>query len=355
LISPQNIEVIDGKQQKLAFPARKIIIASGSVSADLPIPGAKLAGVIDSSGALQLTEVPESMVIIGAGPIGLEFGTIFAALGAKVTILEMLPQVLPSEDPEIASSLEKSLRRYKMQILTGCQVKEIVEGAEGKRKVVAITGEGEKAFEAKYVLVAVGRKPNLDGLGLQEAGVRFSKKGIEVNEKLETNVPGIYAIGDVTGQWLLAHFAMAQGEVAAKNALEQEAHMDSRVIPRCVYTLPEVAAVGMTEKQAQDAGYELKVGRFPFSANGKATVLGERNGLVKIIADTKYDEILGVHIFGPHATDLIGEAVLAMRLEGTAPDMAQAIHPHPTLSEAMMESAFDVDGRAVHIPPRRKA
>jgi dihydrolipoamide dehydrogenase len=355
LISPQNIEVIDGKQQKLTFPARKIIIATGSVSADLPIPGAKLPGVIDSNGALQLAEVPESMVIIGAGPIGLEFGTIFAALGAKVTILEMLPQILPSEDPEIASSLEKTLRRYKMQILTGCQVKEIGEGSEGKRKVVAITGEGEKAFEAKYVLVAVGRRPNLDGLGLQEAGVRFSKKGIEVNEKLETNVSGIYAIGDVTGQWLLAHFAMAQGEVAAKNALGQEAQMDSRVVPRCVYTLPEVAAVGMTEKQAQDAGYELKVGRFPFAANGKATVLGERSGLVKIIAETKYDEILGVHIFGPHATDLIGEAVLAMRLEGTAPDMAQAIHPHPTLSEAMMESAFDVDGRAVHIPPRRKA
>ncbi len=355
LISPQNIEVIDGKQQKLTFPARKIIIATGSVSADLPIPGGKLPGVIDSNGALQLAEVPESMVIIGAGPIGLEFGTIFAALGAKVTILEMLPQILPSEDPEIASSLDKSLRRYKMQILTGCQVKEVGEGAEGKRKVVALTGEGEKAFEAKYVLVAVGRKPNLDGLGLPEAGVRFSKKGIEVNEKLETNVPGIYAIGDVTGQWLLAHFAMAQGEVAAKNALGQEAHMDSRVVPRCVYTLPEVAAVGMTEKQAQDAGYELKVGRFPFAANGKATVLGERSGLVKIIAETKYDEILGVHIFGPHATDLIGEAVLAMRLEGTAPDMAQAIHPHPTLSEAMMEAAFDVDGRAVHIPPRRKA
>jgi len=355
LISPQDIEVIDGKQQKLTFPARKIIIATGSVSADLPIPGAKLPGVIDSTGALQLTEVPESMVIIGAGPLGLEFGTIFAALGAKVTILEMLPQILPSEDPEIASALEKSLRRYKMQILTGCQVKEVGEGAEGKRKVVALTGEGEKAFEAKYVLVAVGRKPNLDGLGLPEAGVRFSKKGIEVNGKLETNVPGIYAIGDVTGQWLLAHFAMAQGEVAAKNALGQEAHMDSRVVPRCVYTLPEVAAVGMTEKQAQDAGYELKVGRFPFAANGKATVLGERSGLVKIIAETKYDEILGVHIFGPHATDLIGEAVLAMRLEGTAPDMAQAIHPHPTLSEAMMESAFDVDGRAVHIPPRRKA
>jgi dihydrolipoamide dehydrogenase len=354
LISPQNMEVIDEKQQKLAFQAQKIIIATGSVSADLPIPGAKLPGVIDSNGALQLTQVPESMVIIGAGPIGLEFGTIYAALGARVTILEMLPQILPSEDPEVASSLDKSLRRFKIQTLTGCRVEEIREESEGRRKVVAIAGEGEKTFETQYVLVAVGRGPNVEGLGLEQAGVRFGKKGIEVNEKLETNVPGIYAIGDVTGQWLLAHFAMAQGQVAAENALGHEAYMDSRVVPRCVYTLPEVAAVGMTETQAKDAGHELKVGRFPFAANGKATILGERSGLVKIVAETKYDEILGVHIFGPHATDLIGEAVTVMGLEGTAPDMAQAIHPHPTLTEAMMEAAFDVDGRAVHIPPRKK-
>jgi dihydrolipoamide dehydrogenase len=354
LISPQGIEVIDEKQQKLSFQAKKIIIATGSVSADLPIPGAKLPGVIDSTGALQMTQVPESMVIIGAGAVGLEFGTIYAALGAKVVVLEMLPQILPSEDPEIASALDKTLRRFKIQTLTNCRVKEILEESGGKRKVVALAGEGEKSFEAQYVLVAAGRKPNVEGLGLEKAGVRFGKKGIEVNEKLETNVPGIYAIGDVTGQWLLAHFAMAQGEVAAENAVGHESYMDSRVVPRCVYTLPEVAAVGMTEKQAKDAGHELKVGRFPFAANGKATILGERSGLVKIIAEAKYDEILGVHIFGPHATDLIGEAVVAMRLEGTASDIAQAIHPHPTLTEAMMEAAFDVDGRAVHIPPRKK-
>jgi dihydrolipoamide dehydrogenase len=353
LISPQKIEVVDEKQQRVTYQARKIIIATGSVSADLPLPGAKLTGVIDSDGALQLTKIPESMVIIGAGPIGLEFGTIFAALGTKVTLLEMLPQILPSEDPEVASALDKSLKRFKILTLPACRVKEITEGAEGKRKVVAFTGEGEKAFEAQYVLVAVGRKPNVEGLGLQEVGVRFSKKGIEVNEKMETSIPGIYAIGDVTGQWLLAHFASAQGEVAVENAMGHEVRMDGRVVPRCVYTLPEVAAVGLTDKQAQEAGYELKVGRFPFSASGKATVIGERNGFVKIVAETKYDEILGVHIFGPHATDLIGEAVLAMHLEGTAPDLAQAIHPHPTLTEAMKEAAFDVDGRAVHISPRK--
>jgi dihydrolipoamide dehydrogenase len=354
LISPREIQVEDEKKQTATFSAKKVIIATGSVSARLPIPGAQLAGVIDSTGALQLKKVPESMVIIGAGPIGLEFGTIFAAFGAKVTVLELLPQILPTEDAEIASALEKSLKRYKMEMLTKCQVKEIAEAAGGKLRVKAVIGEAEKSFEAEVVLVAVGRSPNVEGLGLQEAGVRAGKKGVEVNSRMETNVPGIYAIGDVTGQWLLAHFAFAQGEVAAENLMGHEVEMDSRVVPRCVYTLPEVASVGISEKEAREAGRDIKVGRFPFSANGKATVYGDRTGMVKIVADAKYGEILGVNIFGPHATDLIGEAVLAMRLEGTAQDIAQAIHPHPTLTEALKEAALDVDGMALHMPPRKK-
>jgi len=301
-----------------------------------------------------LNRVPESVVIIGAGPIGLEFGTIFSALGAKVTILELLPQVLPSEDEEVAAALEKSLRRFKIKILTGSRVRGIEESTGGRLKVSAFTGEGEEAFEAEVVLVAVGRKPNLEGLGLQEAGVRFGKKGIEVNSRMETNIPGIYAVGDVTGQWLLAHFAFAQGEVAAENAVGRKAQLDSLAVPRCVYTLPEVASVGLTEKEAKEKGYEIKVGRFPFSANGKATVLGERTGFVKIVSEVKYGEILGMNIFGPHATDLIGEAVLAMTLEGTAQDIARAIHPHPTLTEALREAALDVDGLSLHLPPRKK-
>ncbi len=353
LLSRGTVQVADEKNQTGSFQARKIILATGSVSAPLPIPGAQLPGVIDSTGALKLTRVPESMVLIGAGPIGLEFGTIFSALGAKVTILELLPQILPSEDEEIASALEKSLRNFKIKILTGAQVKGIEETGGGKLKVSAVTGEGEKTFEAEVVLVAVGRKPNLEGLGLQEAGVRFGKKGIEVNSRMETSVPGIYAVGDVTGQWLLAHFAFAQGEVAAENALGHEAELDSRAVPRCVYTLPEVASVGLTEKEAREKGYDIKVGKFPFSANGKATVLGERTGFVKIVSEVKYGEILGMNIFGPHATDLIGEAVLAMTLEGTAEDIARAIHPHPTLTEAVKEAALDVDGLSLHIPPKK--
>ncbi len=352
LVSPQKVQVENGSQST-TLQARKVILATGSSSAQIPIPGSQLPGVIDSKGALQLTRVPASMAIIGAGPIGLEFAAIFAALGSKVTVLELLPQILPTEDGEVAAALDKSLKRYKIQTYTGTQVKEFSESA-GQFKVKAVTAEGEKNFDAETILMAVGRRPNLEGLGLEEAGVRYSKKGIEVNPKMETNVPGIYAIGDVTGQWLLAHFAFAQGEVAAANAVGRDVKIDPRVVPRCVYTLPEVASVGLSEKEAKEKGYEIKLGRFPFAANGKAAILGERTGFVKIVADAKYGEVLGVSIFGPHATDLIGEAVLAMRLEATAEDIAQAIHPHPTLTEAMKEAALDADGMALHIPPKKR-
>ena len=355
LLSPQKIQVLDEKNQAAEYQARKVILATGSVSARLPIPGADLPGVMDSNGALQLTRIPESMVIIGAGPIGLEFGTVYAALGTRVNVIEMLPQILPSEDAEVASALDKVLRSFKIQTLTGAQVKRIEETGEGKKRIVALSEGGEKTFEAEVVLVAVGRKPSLEGLGAQEAGIQVGKKGIEVNSRMETNLPGVYAIGDVTGQWLLAHFASAQGEVAAENAMGREAQLESRAVPRCVYTLPEVASVGLTEKEAKERGTDYRVGRFPFAANGKAAVLGERNGFVKIISEAKYGEILGIHIFGPHATDLIGEAVLAMQMEGTAQDIAHAIHPHPTLTEALKEGALDVDGIALHIPPRKQA
>jgi dihydrolipoamide dehydrogenase len=354
LRTSSQIEVLDEKPQTLTLQAKKTILATGSTAADLPIPGVKLPGVIDSKGALQLTQVPQSMVVIGAGPIGLELGMIFAALGAKVTILEMLPQILPNEDEEVASALEKSLRRFKIDFLTGTQVQEITMGAEGRLRVLTKKGEKEETFEGEKVLIAVGRRANLDGLGLEEAGVRFQKKGIEVNGKMETNIPNVYAIGDVTGQLLLAHFASAQGEVAAGNALGHASQMEGRVVPRCVYTLPEVAAVGLTEKEAKKLGQDVRVGKFPFAANGKAAILGERTGFVKIVSEAKYGEILGVHLFGPHATDLIGEAALAMRLEATAMDISQTIHPHPTLTEALMEAALDVEGAALHIPPAKK-
>jgi dihydrolipoamide dehydrogenase len=355
LLSPKEIEVVDKQGEKRQILAKKLILAPGSIPAELPFPGRNLAKVIDSNGALQLKSIPPSIIIIGAGPIGLEFGTIFAALGSKVTILEMMPQILPQEDEEIALALEKGLKKNSMQIHLNCLVREIRENQEGAPEVRAIlNNKEEKSFTGEYVLIAGGRQPNLEGLAVERAGVKLGPKGIEVNEKMETNIPGIYAVGDVTGRILLAHFAMAQGVVAAENALGRASVLDARVVPRCIYTIPEVAAVGLTEKEAQKAGYDLKIGRFPFAANGKATAMGERNGFVKVIAEKKYGEILGLHIFGPQATDLIGEAILAMRLEATAQDIAHTIHPHPTLSEALMEAALDTDGEARHLPPPKR-
>lgn len=355
LISPTEVEVIGERGEISKYQAKRIILATGSIPAELPLPGRKLPKVIDSNGALSLTNIPQSMVVIGAGPIGLEFGTIFAALGSKVVILEMMPQILPQEDGEIASALERALRQIPLQIYTNCIVKEIREGENGQKVVLVVVNEEERAFLGEYVLIAGGRKANLEGLGAEKIGLKLSNKGIEVNERMETNISGLYAIGDVTGQIFLAHFAMAQGVVAAENAVGRETAWEKRAVPRCVYTIPEVAAVGLTEEEARQAGYDLKIGRFPFAANGKATILGERSGLVKIIAEKKYGEVLGVHILGPHATDLIGEAIIAMRLESSAREMARAIHPHPTLTEAIMEAALDVDGEAWHLPLGKKA
>ncbi|MGB9698085.1 MAG: dihydrolipoyl dehydrogenase [Thermodesulfobacteriota bacterium] len=355
LLSPKEIEVFDQQGEKRKILAKKLILAPGSIPAELPFPGRNLSKVIDSQGALQLKRIPHSIVIIGAGPIGLEFGTIFTALGSKVTIIEMRPQILPQEDEEIASALERILKRNSMQINLNCLVKEISESQEGAKEVRAIlNNREEKLFTGEYVLIAGGRQPNLEELGVEKAGIKVGPKGIEVNEKMETNIPGIYAVGDVTGQILLAHFAMAQGVAAAENAVGREVTLKPRVVPRCIYTLPEVAAVGLTEEEAKKAGYDLKIGHYPFAANGKATAMGERNGFVKVIAEKKYGEVLGIHILGPQATDLIGEAILAMRLEATAQDIAHTIHPHPTLSEALMEAALDVNGEARHLPPPKK-
>lgn len=355
LLSSKEIEVVEGGEEKKILCPRKIILAPGSVSADLPLPGKNLSKVIDSQGALKLTSLPDSLIIIGAGPMGLEFGTIFAALGSKVTILEMMPQILPQEDGEIASTLEGILKYLHVQIYTNCLVKEIREDQEGQKEVSVVLNNAERKFVSEYVLMAGGRKPNLEGMSVEKVGIKTSSKGIEVNAKMETNIHHIYAIGDATGQIMLAHYAMAQGVVAAENAVGGEAILERRVVPRCVYTFPEVAAVGLTEEEALRAGYDLKIGRYPFAANGKATAMGERNGFVKIIAEKKYGEILGIHILGPQATELISEAILAMRLEATAKDIARTIHPHPTLSEALMEAALDVDGEALHLPPTKES
>ena len=346
-----DVRLADGSVETVS--ARSIILASGSVPTALPVPGADSSGVIDSDGALSLAEIPQSVVIVGGGVIGAEFACIFRGLDAEVTVIEMMPQLIPTEDADLAAALALFLKGQGVQVFTGAQVQEMRQ-RDGGVEVLFQAGGEQKSARGDKVLVSVGRRPNTADLGLELAGVRLERGRVVVNERMETGVPGLYAAGDVTGGMLLAHKAMAEGEVAAENAAGMNARMDYRAVPRCLYTLPEIAAVGLTEQQARDEGYEVAAGRFPFSASGRAATAGEREGFVKVVADAGSGELLGVHIAGPQATELIAEAALALRMEATLADIAACVHAHPTLSEALREAALDASGDAIHIPPRRK-
>jgi dihydrolipoamide dehydrogenase len=336
----------DGGIQKAS--AKKIIIASGSKPALVPIPGIDGVNVITSNEALEFAEIPESLLVIGGGVIGVELGSIYAGFGAKVTVVEVFPEILPNIDGEIVKELEKTLKR-KMDIFTSSKVLSIGD-KEGKKAVLIQTADGqERKIATDKVLVAVGRKPETDGLNIEGIGIGTSNGRIAVDANFRTSVEGIYAIGDVTGGIQLAHAASAQGIAAAEIVMGHEPQVNLTIVPSCIYTSPEIAGVGMTEKQAQERGTAYKVGRFPFRANGKALTMGQGEGFVKIIAGEKTGEIIGAHIIGPRATDMIGELALAMKLEATAEEIASTIHPHPTLSEALMEAAHDCLGHAIHM------
>ena len=350
VISPTEVEVDSGQKENVK--GNSIILTPGSIPSVVPIPGVDGSGVITSDDALQLTEIPDSLLVIGGGAIGVEFATIFAKLGTEVTIVEMLPQIIPTEDLELATSLKGVLEKDGIKILTSTQVKSIEDDSEGDKLVTITTGEAEQKLTAELVLVAVGRKPNIAGLGLEEVGIKTERGSITVNDRMETSIPGIYAAGDAVGGILLAHVASAEGEVAVENALGKDAVMDYGVVPRCIYTMPEIAAVGLTESQAKEKGLNLKVGRFPFTANSKALILGQRDGFIKVLSDAGSGEIFGVHIFGPQATELIPEATLAMEMEATVSEISSTIHAHPTLSEAIREVALDAEGIAVHMPKK---
>jgi len=352
-LSNHEVQIVEKNGTQTNVSAEKIIIATGSVPSTVPIPGADSEGVINSDGAFELKEIPESVVIVGGGYIGVEFATIFGKLGSKVVVVEMLPQIIPTEDEEIAQGLQKILQRDGVEVYTKAQVKEISNGTGGHKIVTVLTPDGEKKFTTQIVLVAVGRRPLSEDVGLEKIGVALDRGAVIINDRMETNVPDIYAIGDVTRKVMLAHAASHQGIAAVENALGEEGTINYHTVPRCIYTLPEVASVGLTEKQAREKVGQIKIGKFPFSANGKATILGEREGFIKIITDARYGEILGVHMLGPHVTDMIAEPVLAMNLEATAEDVAHAIHAHPTLTEAMGEAALDVLGKMIHLPPRK--
>ena len=344
-VSPQEILVTakDGSQDTVAFD--RAIIATGSrplQMAVFPFDGKR---IISSDDAVNLNAIPKSLIIIGAGYIGCEYASIFRDLGSEVTILEKLPGALSSEDTEIAEILEREFKKKKITLHTGVVVDKVVVNDDG----VLITLRGGKELSAEKTLVSVGREFNSSGIGIEEIGITKGVCGeIMVNDKMETNIAGIYAVGDVTGIMLLAHVASRQGCVAVNNAMGGDDHIDYRVVPSALFTSPEIASVGLREQQAKDKGIKVKIGRFPFRVLGKAQAIGEIEGVIKILSDSVSDMVLGVHIIGPHASDLIHEAALAIRNGLTSRDIAETIHAHPTLSEGLKEAAGDVYGEAIH-------
>ncbi len=370
LVDPHTVEVAteDGKTERIT--AASIILATGSVVAKLhpsiqmigadtadadvfidnrEVKSRKAAGTLGkttlwtSNEAVSALEVPKKLVVLGSGAVGTEFAYTYRGLGADVTLIELMPNIVPAADPDLTAELAKLLTKAGVKIMTSTKVVAIdVPG----RKLKYVTEKGDGEIEFDKLLIGVGRRAYTDGLGLEAAGVAFDRK-IMVDEYMRTNVPNIYAIGDAAGGGL-AHVATREGEVAAENALGHTVKMDYTAVPYCVYTEPEMAWTGLSEAQAKEAGYDVKVGKFTFKSLGKAMAINENVGLVKIVTDAKHGEILGVHIVGPHATDLIHEACVSIKLESTIDELMHTIHAHPTLSEAIMEAAQDVKGESVH-------
>ena len=323
--------------------ADNVIIATGSAPARIPVHGIDLDGVVDSDYMLSLTECPESIVIIGGGVIGIEFATLYAALGVKVSVVEMLPEILPPIDPEIAGLMRKELENRGVAIFTGAKVEKIESGL-----TVHFEQNGAKTATGELCIVAVGRKPVTNELGLENIGLKTDRGFIPINEYMRTNVPGVYAVGDVTGKVQLAHVASAQGIAAAHNITGEKKKVDYGIVPSCVYTEPEIACVGLTEQQAKQKGLNIKVGRFRTAANGRSVIMGETAGMVKLVTEERTGEILGCHIMAPRATEMIGEICAAIRAQGTVEELGDTIHAHPTVSEMIMEAAHDTDNMSVN-------
>ena len=339
---------IDGAER--AISAENIIIATGARARQ--IPGIPVDGetVLTSREAIVLREVPQRVVIVGGGAIGVEFADIYHSYGSEVMIIEMLPRLVPLEDEEISQTLERVFRRRGIQYKTGAMVGGVAV-TDGVATVTVTDADGtESEIECDKVLVAIGVQGNSDGIGLEDAGVSTERGFIPVDDEMRTNVQGIYAIGDVTGKLPLAHVASAQGVTAAEAiAGMNPMPLDYTLMPRATYCRPQIASFGLTEQQAADAGYSYKVGRFPMAASGKALAMGEANGMVKLVVDTEVGELLGAHMIGPEATELLGEVGLSRLLEGTTTELGWLVHPHPTISETIKEAALAVEGEAIHI------
>ena len=332
-----------------SYAAKNVIIATGSLPIELPFLRFDEERILSNIGALKIPEVPKHLIVIGGGVIGLELGSVWRRLGAKVTIIELLPTILAGNDAEIIKEADKVFRKQGLEIRTGTKV------TGGKRDAERITIDIEKdgnaeSLEADYVLVSVGRRPVLTGIDARALGLAVGKRGeVVVDNQMRTNLPNVYAIGDVVGGKLLAHKAEEEGVVAAEVIAGHKVHMDHKSMPSVVYTWPEIATVGLAEHEVKDSGREYRVGHFPFSANGRARSMGEPTGFVKFIADAKTDELLGCHMIGANVSELIQEVVLAFEYRGSSEDIGITVHPHPTLSEAVKDAALGVLGRSIHI------
>jgi len=349
LAGKNKVEVSDEKGKKTIYEAKNIILATGARSRELPnLPqdGKKIIGYRQ---ALTLDKQPESMVVVGSGAIGSEFANFYHTIGTKVTLVEFMPTLVPNEDEEVAKQLARNFKKAKMDVMLESSV-ESVDTSGDKCKVSIKTKKGEKVVEADIVLSAVGITPNTEGIGLEEMGVKTEKGRVVVDEFYATNVPGVYAIGDIVAGPALAHVASAEGITCVEKIAGQNPDpIDYSNIPGCTYTNPEISSVGFTEAKAKEAGYEVKVGKFPYSASGKASAAGQKDGFVKLVFYAKYGELLGAHMIGGNVTEIIAELVVAKKLEITGHELIKTIHPHPTMSEAVMEAAAAAYDEVIHI------
>ena len=349
LAGNNNVEVQDKDGTRKNYTAQNIIIATGARSKELlnlKQDGKKIIGYRE---AMSLEKQPESMVVVGSGAIGSEFANFYQSLGTNVTLVEFLPRIVPVEDEEVSKQLERSFKKIKMKVMTDSSV-ESVDTSKEKCRVTIKTPKGQEIVEAEIVLSAVGITTNIEDIGLEKAGVKTDKGKVVVDEYYRTSVPGIFAIGDIVHGPALAHVASAEGILCVEKIAGIEVEpLDYKNIPGCTYTNPEIASCGLTEAAAREAGYDIKVGKFPYTASGKASASGAKDGFVKLIFDAAYGELLGAHMIGANVTEMIAEIVLARKLETTAHEIIKAIHPHPTMSEAIMEAAAAAYGEVIHL------
>lgn len=349
LAGQNNVEVEEADGKKKTITAKNIILATGARSKELPNlkqDGKKIIGYRE---AMTLPEQPGSMVVVGSGAIGSEFADFYQSIGTEVTLVEFLPRVVPNEDEEVSKQLERSFKKIKMKVMTDSTV-ESVDTSKEKCKVSIKTPKGVEVVEADIVFSAVGVTTNLEGIGLEKAGVKTEKGKVVVDDYYRTSVPGVYAIGDIVHGPALAHVASAEGIICVEKIAGKDVEpLDYNNIPACTYTNPEIASVGYTEASAREAGYEIKVGKFPFTASGKASASGSKDGFIKLIFDARYGELLGAHMIGANVTEMISGIVVARKLETTAHEIIKAVHPHPTMSEAIMEAAAAAYGEVIHI------